>query len=179
MPQRHAPSFASQHTTGAKHAPAIVFASLLVTLAGVPYTATAGASKHYPLDPTYVKECGDCHVPYPPGLMPAEQWQQIMSQLSRHYGVDASVDKDSAGRLSLWLTAQAATKAKYAGEIPAGESLPRLSAGRWFLSEHRETPQAAIQAAGRLTRCDACHPRAGLGHYPEHEIRRPSAPSPR
>ena len=46
--------------------------------------------------PAYVQECGSCHVPYPPGLLPNESWQRLMANLPQHFGTDASLDAADA-----------------------------------------------------------------------------------
>lgn len=128
--------------------------------------------KRYPLDPTYRKECGECHVAYPPALMQAGQWRQVMGQLDRHYGVDASLDEKTAARLGAWLERNAGTGAERAA---AGDP-PRITEGAWFRKEHDEAPAGALRNAGSLSRCDACHRGAASGDYGEHDIQLPSRP---
>src|SRR5690606_37122372 len=49
-----------------------------------------------PLLNAYQEECGACHLPYPPGLLPAASWQRIMQDLAHHFGTDASLDAATA-----------------------------------------------------------------------------------
>ena len=55
--------------------------------------------------PMYVQECGSCHAPFPPGLLPVDSWQRLMNDLPRHFGTDASVDAATQKALNVWLTA--------------------------------------------------------------------------
>src|SRR5688500_6179283 len=58
---------------------------------------------------SYMQECSSCHMAYPPGLLPAESWRQIMDSLDRHYGTDASMDAQTAREISQWLRANSAS----------------------------------------------------------------------
>lgn len=132
----------------------------------------ASEDQRYVLDETYRQECGECHVAYPPALLPADTWRQVMRQLDRHYGVDASLEDATAARITKWLEANAGSKAKLAG---AGDP-PRLTQTVWFRHEHDEAPSGARRNAGSMARCDACHRGAAGGDYSEHDIRLPSRP---
>jgi len=48
-------------------------------------------------DPLYRSECGDCHMPYPAGLLPAASWRRIMNGLEDHFG-DHAVRIPGVGR---------------------------------------------------------------------------------
>ena len=39
-----------------------------------------------------VKECGDCHMVFPPQTLPSVTWKKIIGNLSNHFGEDASLD---------------------------------------------------------------------------------------
>lgn len=157
----------AQGSARAVHLAATALLAAAAALAGS--NALADGAKRYALDPTYVKECGDCHVAYPPALMQPEQWRQVMGRLDRHYGVDASLDSPVAASISAWLERNSGTKAKYVG---AGNP-PRISEGNWFRREHDEATASARRNAGSLARCDACHTDAARGDYSEDNIQLP------
>lgn len=120
---------------------------------------------------SYQQECASCHTAYPPGLLPAESWQRIMSSLEKHYGVDASLDAQTGREISQWLRANAATF-KRAKESPVDN---RITRSAWFAREHREIPpdvwkRPAVRSAAN---CSACHARADQGRFSEHEVRFP------
>ena len=51
--------------------------ALLLALAALP---AAADDVRLPASPTYRAECGSCHVPYPPQLLPAESWRALMAR---------------------------------------------------------------------------------------------------
>ena len=138
-----------------------------------------------PANPTYQRECGDCHVAYPPALLTADGWRQVMGQLDRHYGVDASIDAATAASIGAWLDRHGATRGKFAApergdaqtnvrsSTATTAQPPRLTDTAWFRHEHDEAPASARRNAGSMARCDACHRDAAKGDYSEHSIRFP------
>ena len=116
--------------------------------------ALAGGPK-LPPDPLYRSECGSCHVPYPPKLLPQSSWQRLMDGLDKHFGSDASLDAKAEAQLREFLAVHAGRRA-----APAGPA-PRITQTPWFLKEHRNEIPAGKNAAD----CIACHKRAGDGYY--------------
>ena len=121
--------------------------------------------------PAYVQECGACHTPYPPGLLPNESWQRLMSNLPKHFGADASLDAPTRNALSTWLAATAGT-GKRARTAPPQD---RITRSDWFVREHREVPRAAWTRASikSASNCGACHDGAAQGLYDEDSVRIP------
>lgn len=56
----------------------------------------------------YKEECGSCHFPYQPGLLPARSWQKMMGGLEDHFGENAELDAADAQQLTDYFTANAA-----------------------------------------------------------------------
>ena len=88
----------------------------ILGLAALPASAD---KQRVPADPAYKAECGSCHVPYPPGLLPASSWQQLMSRLDKHFGSDASLDAKLHAEISRYLAAHAGRPAERAGSSAA------------------------------------------------------------
>lgn len=138
-------------------------------------TGAAQAGEHsaraVPLLPAYQDECGTCHAPYPPRLLPASSWQRVMDTLSRHYGTDASLDAATAKQLSSWLAANAGASRR-AREAPPED---RITRSAWFGREHDEVPAAAWRSAAvkSAANCGACHTQASRGDFDEHRVRIP------
>lgn len=113
-------------------------------------------------------ECAGCHIAYPPKLLSANQWKDVMQHLQRHYGTDASLSPDEAAEITPFLV-------KHAGQHTAqgkpGE-LPRLTQTAWFERKHRKIPAAAWSNPHIKSRsnCTACHTRATEGSFSEREI---------
>lgn len=124
-----------------------------------------------PLLPIYQQECASCHVAYPPGMLPAESWQRLMSNLPRHFGTDASLDTASTKALATWLTANAGTY-KRVREAPPDD---RITRSAWFTRKHDEVPAAAWKrpAVKSPANCSACHAQADQGDFNEHNVRIP------
>ncbi len=146
-------------------------AAVLATLTAVAAQADGDRRAAVPLLPAYVQECGSCHLPFPPGLLPADSWQRLMKGLPRHFGTDASLDATSAQPISAWLQAHAGS-GKRAREAPPED---RITLGSWFVREHREVSAAAWKrpAIGSAANCAACHGDTDTGRYSESAIRIP------
>ncbi|MBI3156530.1 MAG: diheme cytochrome c [Burkholderiales bacterium] len=143
----------------------------LLALLAAPAWADGERRARVPLDPSYVQECGSCHVAYPPALLPAASWQRLMGDLAHHFGSDASLDRELARKLTDWLVAHAAS-GRRAAQVPPQD---RITRSAWFLREHDELPAATWQrpAIRSAANCGACHPRADRGEFDEHAIRIP------
>jgi len=121
-------------------------------------------------DPVWKEECGSCHIAYPPRLLPASSWKQIMSSLDKHFGSDASVDKQTADHIAAFLERNAGR------ERASGTSTNlRITRTRWFLREHHEVSARTwlnpkVKSASN---CEACHIDAANGDFSEHRVRIP------
>jgi hypothetical protein len=66
-----------------------------VTAAALITTGAARANEFERVPPVThaatLKECGECHMAYQPGLLPAASWNRIMDGLADHFGENASV----------------------------------------------------------------------------------------
>lgn len=123
--------------------------ALLLALAALP---AAADGVRVPDHPVYSAECGSCHVAYPPQLLSAPAWRQLMTGLDKHFGSDASLEPALAKEIGQFL-------AEHAGRR-AGTAL-RITETRWFLKEHRKE----IPAGKNPADCAACHRGAEKGIY--------------
>lgn len=135
---------------------------LLIPLLAVAWSVPAAAEEHGGLGlVTHAatrKECGECHMAFQPGLLPAESWRKVMSGLAKHFGEDASLDADKAADIESYLVAHAGR-----GD---GTKL-RITEQRWFLREHARITAATWAKPDIKTpsNCAACHPAADQGLY--------------
>ena len=129
---------------------------------GKRYTATL---------PAWQSECGSCHVAYPAALLPPEAWRQMMAQLDRHFGTDASLDSQSVAAITHFLASNAA-KGKRAART---SGTLRITETAWFRHEHDEVPGAVWKSATVKSpaNCAACHAQADRGDYRERTLRVP------
>jgi nitrate/TMAO reductase-like tetraheme cytochrome c subunit len=103
-------------------------------------------------------ECGSCHMAFPPALLSAAEWQQIMLALHQHFGTDASLDPAARQEILAWLQRHSAA-ARASGQA---EELPRITTRDWFEAKHR----SAIRLWNRgkiktLADCASCHQGVG------------------
>jgi hypothetical protein len=122
-----------------------------------------------PLLPLYQRECGSCHLPYAPGLLPAPSWQRQMAGLRTHYGNNASLDAADLAAITRWLQDNAGTGRRV--QVPPPQD--RITHSAWFVRKHDEVPRAAMARAGRASSCQACHTQAAEGRFSEHDVRLP------
>jgi len=130
---------------------------------------------------TYSEECGSCHMPYQPGLLPPQAWAQIMTPeaLANHYGDDASLSEELRTEISAFLgsnTADVAQQMAPSGASNAGAvsgSLPRITESVDFKREHDEIPARLVTGnpeVGSFSQCNTCHRKAAEGNYDERWI---------
>jgi hypothetical protein len=85
-----------------QHGAAPVIALVAALAAAAPWRH-ARADAAPPDGQAYASQCGACHVPFPPGDLPARSWRAIMGGLDRHFGEDASLDAAAAGAILRYL----------------------------------------------------------------------------
>ncbi|WP_448207132.1 cytochrome C [Azospirillum sp. sgz302134] len=104
------------------------------------------------------KECGECHMAFQPGLLPAASWDRIMDQLDNHFGEKASLPPDVAADIRSYLTRNAAGR--------GDGQLLRITEQRWWTREHRFRPEIWGRSDVRSkVDCEACHRDAARGLY--------------
>jgi cytochrome c553 len=120
----------------------------------------------------YAKECGACHLDFPPVLLPPSAHRRIMAGLERHFGQNAELDPDVRIQLEGWLVANAGPEVKLTGGAAAE---PRISTLPWFAKEHRKA--SAATGPGRSVKsfaaCAACHPGAKDWDFAEDRVKVP------
>jgi hypothetical protein len=103
------------------------------------------------------EECGECHMAFPPALLPAESWRKIMTGLADHFGEDASLDAALAAEIEAYLVANAGR----------GDATSlRITEQRWFRHEH-DFPDRVWQRheVRSKSNCEACHRDAAQGIF--------------
>jgi hypothetical protein len=107
-----------------------------------------------PAEALYRKECGACHLAYPPRLLTASSWRRTMAGLERHFGQNAELDGETGASLEGWLVGNAGAP----GEAPL-----RISETPWFTRKHRKIDGGVLARPSirSFANCAACHSRAG------------------
>ncbi len=117
------------------------------------------------------EECGSCHIVYPPNMLGAESWRELMAHLNKHFGTDASLDNATQKELSAMLQNQAGDYS----EGRSGRPALRITETSWFEDEHGEISQRTWRnpKVKSASNCGACHTKAAQGRFGEHEVRVP------
>ncbi|GAB6052684.1 cytochrome b/b6 domain-containing protein [Magnetospira thiophila] len=163
---------------------------LIALLAGAAFLGVrsnaAPTGDYLPKDVTgsrYAKECGDCHYAFPPSLLPAETWHQVMSNLSDHFGEDASLSADLAQEISDYLQQGAAehwdTKAAHLFRKPNVQDPLRITSTRRWTRIHHDLSDADFKdpKVGGKTNCGSCHKDAAQGLFTLRMIQIPETKS--
>ena len=128
-------------------------------------------------DPTVVKECGACHMVFPPQFLPARSWQKLMTDLSSHFGEDATLSDPAREAITAYLVANAADGPGAGGGqrflrgLSAADTPLSISATPFWQRVHDEVTAAdlANPAVKSPANCAACHKAADRGDFSEPE----------
>ena len=125
-------------------------------------------------DPTVKKECGACHMLYPPGLLPARSWTKMMSGLSVHFGENAELDDTMHKTITDYLVANAADAGGRQNKMlrnVRGDTTPeRITELPYWKRKHERKGRIAPESLKRRgakssADCKACHTRAEAGDF--------------
>ncbi len=147
-------------------------AALTATLWRLPPAGVPAA----PLDASYVRECGACHIPFHPSLRGTATWGTLMAGLSDHFGEDASLDDAVAAQLTAYLSLNSAEHFDTrAANVFRAEGPTRITETKFWTFRHAEIPAAVFQQknVGTKSNCEACHGDARLGLFMPQAINIP------
>ena len=148
-----------------RHLLALLAAVVLLAATGVAASERGGLP---PVNSTWKSECGACHIPYPPRLLPTRSWRALMSSLDKHFGTDASLDPAVTAEVAAFLE-------RYAADDRGATASLRITATPWFQRKHRKISDAvwARPAIKSPANCSACHGDAERGNYDDDTVRIP------
>jgi hypothetical protein len=141
-------------------------------------------------DPLYMKECGTCHFPYSPGLLPARSWARQLDRMAtaKHFGESVELRADTRAKIQEYLTRNAADVSPYEGSrtfmerVSASQTPYRLADMPLFREMHtvmheviNTKPKVKVRT---LANCDACHRRAAEGSFGNDELYIPGLTGP-
>ena len=131
----------------------------------------------------YIKECGSCHFPYQPGLLPANAWNKMMTNLENHFNSDASLNEADLQTLTKYLNDNSAEKnMRYKRSNRIVSSLAKnqipdsISTTPYMIKKHKDIKKDLItqNEVKGLFNCMACHKTADKGIYGERDINIPN-----
>lgn len=169
----HGPVAATRIRSG----PALLASLILAAVIGGPAWALwrmpVPAVPDAPLDAEYVKECGDCHIPFHPSLRSAATWSEIMNGLDDHFGEDATLADEARARLASYLAANAAEKWDTRAANVFRQPTPlRVTATQFWERRHAGLDPSVfkMKAVATKSNCEACHGDARRGLFTPQAI---------
>lgn len=152
---------------------------LVATLSAPILPAQAEEGTYLPpvTDTTVTKECGACHMVFPPQFLPARSWRKLMADLASHFGEDASLAGPARQMVTTYLLDHAAdapgTKGsqRFLRGLSADVTPLRISETPFWQNAHEEVSarQFASATVKSPANCVACHTAANRGDFSEPE----------
>lgn len=129
--------------------------------------------------PAFAKECGSCHMLYPPFLLPKASWDEMMASLDNHFGDDASLDPVTMRSIKAFLddnSAEHATKeaAVYMLSRLKNDTMPKsITETSFWKKRHHGIEKVASSdpKIGKISNCKACHPMIEQGSINDRDIK--------
>ncbi len=134
-------------------------AALLLLAIGITPAHADTVTVSAPNQTKWRQECGSCHVPYPPRMLTAENWQSIMNGLDKHFGANAELDASDTRKILGFLEQNAGSGNRYSA------ATLRISDTPWFKHEHRvlSPKEWSHPDVKSRSNCSACHGPGVLG----------------
>jgi len=138
-------------------------------------------------DKQYLKECGECHFAYQPGLLPAKSWKKLLNAdaLKNHFGDNAELDKDTLQAIYDYAVENAADKSFYkrsrkiALATADGEPPLRIIEVRYIKRKHSDIPEKMVKGNNdvkSLSNCNKCYTQADKGVFDADTVSIPNYP---
>lgn len=131
----------------------------------------------------YIKECGSCHFPYQPGLLPSNAWNKMMTNLENHFNSDASLNEANLQTLTKYLNDNSAEKNmqykrsnRIVSSLAKNQIPDSISTTPYMIKKHEDIRKNLItqNEVKGLFNCIACHKTADKGIYRERDINIPN-----
>ena len=131
----------------------------------------------------YIKECGSCHFPYQAGLLPANAWNKMMTNLENHFNSDASLNEADLQTLTKYLNDNSAEKNmqykrsnRIVSSLGKNQIPDSISTTPYMIKKHEDIKKNLISQneVKGLFNCIACHKTADKGIYGERDINIPN-----
>jgi hypothetical protein len=127
--------------------------------------------------PATLKECGACHLAFPPQMLPARSWKKLMGDLANHFGENAAVPEATRAEIAAYLAANAGDGAisrygrRFLHGIDATQTPLRITQTPFWQAVHEEVAAARFlsDAVKTPSNCAACHRAAANGVFGEGE----------
>ncbi|OQX73188.1 MAG: hypothetical protein B6D59_06390 [Campylobacteraceae bacterium 4484_4] len=131
----------------------------------------------------FATECGDCHKPYPPYLLPERSWERIIADLDNHFGeeiTEANITKAQQANILAYLKANSAEHSTHEAAFKILKSLngraPKaVTKTPYWRAVHKEIPRWVFKhkKVKDKSNCKACHIDFEKGILEDRNIRVP------
>ncbi len=139
---------------------------------------------------TYYTECGTCHKPYPPFMLPTSSWERVKGGLSNHFGEEISPTmKKGENRISIndqtvifnYLTEHSADDSTREISVKVMQSLngargrKSITKIQYWKDVHADIPHEVFKSkkVKRKANCFACHKNFEKGMIEDIDIHIP------
>ena len=123
-------------------------------------------------NPTYRENCGTCHFPYQPELLPSDSWEKICVGLDNHFEEVIELEPETRKVIIEYLKANAADRSSVDRSAKIMRSLGnqtplRITEIPYILRKHHDIKDEVLEreSIGSLSNCPACHQTAESGDY--------------
>lgn len=135
---------------------------------------------------SYLDECGACHFAYPPGLLPEQSWDKLLTPtaLEDHFGENAELDADVLNPIVAYVKANSADKSYYKRSrkinyaIEHSDEAPlRITEVKYIKRKHHEIPEDFVignDDVQSFSNCNACHTKAEDGIFDDDTVSIPN-----
>ncbi|MDH5178144.1 MAG: diheme cytochrome c [Gammaproteobacteria bacterium] len=134
-------------------------------------------------DKVYNEECGSCHMPYQPGLLPEASWQKLLTAkaLENHFGENAELENKTRQHVLDIAVKNSADKSyrkrskKIMRSLDDNAAPLRITEVPYIMNKHEDVIADYIKTkkVKSLSFCSECHMRAKQGIYDDDTVRIP------
>jgi len=150
---------------GARPLAGLAMLGLVAVAAGAGAGRALGTQSGGNQVPAALKECGACHMVYPPQFMPRRSWLALLGKLDDHFGEIATLPEAKSAEIAAFLEANAADGPETTGGrrflrgVPADATPLRITEMPWWIGAHEEVNLAGIRSTSVKTasNCQGCH----------------------
>ena len=132
-------------------------------------------------DSTYIEECGSCHFPYQPGLLPESSWQKLLTRraLTNHFGENAELDESVRKHILAIAVEDSAEKSRYKRSkkimvsLEENEIPERITKVRYIRDKHHDVYEEVVKNSKKIksmSLCDQCHKKAKYGIFDDDTV---------
>jgi hypothetical protein len=125
--------------------------------------ATSARAETFPVitNPIVLKECGACHMAFPPETLAKATWEKIIGNLADHFGENAALDPAQTAEILAFHVQNAAdvSPSRAASRWVTPNAVARIIEAPRFIKKHGQCPDAVWnhEKVKSKSNCLACH----------------------